>query len=78
MLYVERVRVLDTRDGWANIQALEHTEYTHTGRWQGYPGWLPAYALLTPEREWSPKLIVTEKWAPAWSTTRISEGPPSW
>lgn len=66
LLYGERVKVLATQDGWAHIEAIEQPEFTHTKRWQGYPGWIPSTLLSpwTPSSE--PTIVVTQKWAPAW------------
>ena len=66
LLYGEQVRVLKTEEGWAQIQAVEQPEFTHAKRWQGYPGWVPATALTTPDPFWAPTMVVTEKWASAW------------
>ena len=73
LLYGERVRVVRARNGWAFVEAVEQPEYTHHGRWQGYPGWLPLSELL----EWRPTralttvptgrpVVIVAKWARAW------------
>ena len=67
LLYGEEVRVLRRRQGWAYVEAVEQPEFSHAGRWQGYPGWVPESAVQeTPELMPPPNLIVTAKWAPAW------------
>lgn len=63
LLYGEQVRLLEVRDGWAKIEAMEQAEYTSTGRWQGYPGWVPARKLVPLAAVWQPNIVVTEKWA---------------
>ena len=64
LLYGEPVRLVKTQDGWAYVEAVEQTEFTHAQRWQGYPGWLPAESLVR-QHEWmAPNIVVTEKWAP--------------
>ena len=66
LLYGEEVRVLNVEDGWSQIQAVEQAEFTHANRWQGYPGWVPNTALITPDPFWAPTMVVVEKWAPTW------------
>ena len=75
LLYGEPVRVLKIEDGWANVEAIEQAEFTHARRWQGYPGWVPATALVPWNQLRSPTIVVTEKWASALVdafTTRLS------
>ena len=66
LLYGERVRLLSTRDGWARVEAVEQPEFTHAKRWQGYPGWVAASALIAPTSFWTPTIVVTDKWATTW------------
>lgn len=67
VLYGERVRARTVEDGWVFIEADEQPEYTHARRWQGYPGWVPATALLPWDTLSTPTIVVTETWAPAWT-----------
>ena len=66
LLYGERVRVLTTAEGWAQVEAVEQEEFTHRQRWQGYPGWVPAANLMPWQPLLEPTIVVTEPWAPAW------------
>jgi len=66
LLYGEQVRLLKEEDGWARVEAIEQPEFSHTRRWQGYPGWLPAAVLIPFESLLAPTIVVTEKWAAAW------------
>ena len=66
LVYGERVRVRAVEDGWARVEAVEQPEYTHARRWQGYPGWLPAAALIPPDPLAPPTIVVTVKWASTW------------
>ena len=66
LLYGERVRVLKTKDGWAQVEAIEQPEFSHTKRWQGYPGWVPTSTLILPDSFWTPTVVVTDKWATTW------------
>lgn len=36
----EPVTVHELRDGWALVEAQEQQEFTHKGKWEGYPGWV--------------------------------------
>jgi len=40
LLHGEIVRGYEERDGWIRVEAGEQAEFTHHGRWQGYPGWV--------------------------------------
>ena len=40
LLYGEPVQVLEEKEGWARVEALEQQEWSHHKRWEGYPGWL--------------------------------------
>lgn len=67
LLYGERVRLINTQDAWAYVEAVEQPEYTHTNRWQGYPGWLPLFSLQPLQRHRAPNAVITSKWATIWS-----------
>jgi len=58
LLYGERVLVHQRRDGWAYVEALEQSEFSHGNRWEGYPGWVPESTLLHDDRRMPPNLIV--------------------
>ena len=66
LLYGERVRRIRSQDGWASIEAVEQPEFTHTKRWQGYPGWVPEAALKPWRPLEEPNLVVTQTWASVW------------
>ena len=66
LLYGERVRVMESRDGWARVEAMEQAEYSHNARWQGYPGWVPLQTLLPAVAVASPTAVVTSQWAKLW------------
>jgi len=71
LLYGEHVRILETRDAWARIEALEQPEFTHHGRWEGYPGWVLQDAMRPLRRPRVPNAVITAKWATLW---RDAEG----
>lgn len=66
LLYGERVRVRDLREGWALIEAVEQPEYTHHRRWEGYPGWVMQEALRPLPASWRANAIVSARWATVW------------
>ena len=66
LLYGERVRVLKTDEGWAQVEAVQQPEYTHHHGWGGYPGWVPADVLVPAEPLPDPNVVVTDKWASSW------------
>lgn len=76
LLYGERVLVHRRRDGWAYIEALEQSEFSHRNRWEGYPGWVPESTLIHDDLQREPNLIVTAKWAPAFEDPHLTEASP--
>ena len=66
LLYGERVRVVESRDGWSRVEAMEQAEYSHNSRWQGYPGWLPTQTLVLWDAVANPTAVVTARWARLW------------
>ena len=77
LLYGERVRLLGVEQGWVRVEAIEQPEFTHATRWQGYPGWLPADALMPQEAARVPTVVVTQPWAQTW-LDRERTRPSSW
>ncbi|MBI3009588.1 MAG: C40 family peptidase [Candidatus Omnitrophica bacterium] len=77
LLYGERVRLLQRKNGWAQIQALEQAEFTHRKRWEGYPGWVPEESLVPWQAVWPANIVVTQKWAPTWQDPYLLV-PSSW
>lgn len=66
LLFGERVRVIKSENDWSYIEALEQPEYSHSKRWQGYPGWVPS-SILVPWQEINrPNIVVTQKWVQTW------------
>ncbi len=66
LLYGEQVRQVHVKNGWMQVEAVEQPEFTHHRHWEGYPGWVPASALVPWQELLSPNIVVTEKWAPSW------------
>ena len=61
LLYGDPVEVLEEKDGWARVTALEQMEFTHNNRWEGYPGWVESSQLVPDRGDWKPNLIITAK-----------------
>ena len=76
LLYGERVRVRKIEDGWALIEAVEQSEFTHGRRWEGYPGWVPASVLLAPNPLAEPNMVVTDRWVSVWKDAYIRQPTP--
>jgi len=72
LLYGERVNVLERRDGWAFVEALEQEEFSHNRRWQGYPGWVPESSLAPWREEPLPTIVVTAPWAESWANPYLT------
>lgn len=53
LLYGEIIDIMAENADWVQIEAREQQEYTHNGRWQGYPGWVKKTSVMpikVPER----------------------------
>lgn len=61
LLYGEAVLVQETRGAWIRIEAVEQPEWSHHGRWEGYPGWVESRGVTAAPPGWDPNLVVTEK-----------------
>ncbi len=61
LLYAERVLVLEERSGWTRVEAVEQSEWSHSKRWTGYPGWIRSSDLTSDPGRWSANLLVTAK-----------------
>jgi len=61
LLYGDPVEVLEEKEGWTRVAALEQLEFTHNNRWEGYPGWVESSQLVPEPGDWKPDLVVTAK-----------------
>lgn len=67
LLYGEPARVLEEKSAgtpaadWARVEAVEQPEWSHSKRWEGYPGWVKKSDLVPEEPDWKPNLLVTAK-----------------
>lgn len=75
LLYGDPVRVLEVRGEWARVEAVDQPEWTHNERWEGYPGWVQASALIPEPRRWKPNLLVTSKTASLYRTPNLDSPP---
>lgn len=62
LLYGELVSVLEEKNGWARVSAPQQMEFTHTNRWEGYPGWVESAALVPAPEKWNPTAVLRAKW----------------
>jgi len=63
LVFGEHVRIRGEQDGWVNVEALEQPEFSHNQRWEGYPGWLQAFALDRHAILATPTVVVINRWA---------------
>ena len=61
LLYGDPVEILEEKEGWARVVAVDQPEYTHHKRWEGYPGWVESQNLLNGPKDWKPNLVVAAK-----------------
>ena len=66
LLYGERVRIVKTDGDWAQVEAVQQPEHSHANAWGGYPGWIPAAALVQADDLPAPTIVVTDRWATTW------------
>ena len=60
LLYGEKVLVLEKKEGWSRVEALEQPEWTHHEKWEGYPGWiLSDHLTAIPPSGWKPNAVIT-------------------
>ena len=61
LLYGEQVLLLESHNGWGQIEAVEQFEWSHHERWEGYPGWVDLRGLVPADPNWYPDFVVTSK-----------------
>ncbi len=61
LLYGDPVRVLEENGDWVRVAAVEQQEWSHSQRWEGYPGWMERAALASEPQGWRPNLVVAAK-----------------
>lgn len=61
LLYGDPVEILEEKDGWARVSAIDQLEFSHNQRWEGYPGWIESADLVADPSGWEPNLVVTTK-----------------
>ncbi|MBL0059788.1 MAG: C40 family peptidase [Elusimicrobia bacterium] len=70
LLFGESVQMFEERDGWIRVEAPEQVEYTHSDRWQGYPGWVLKEAILPRPGSFFPSAVVTARYGRVRQTTK--------
>ncbi len=60
LLYGEKVLVLEKKEGWSRVEALNQPEWTHHEKWEGYPGWVFSNSLvpLPISSGWEPDAVI--------------------
>lgn len=62
LLFGERVLVFEVKGNWARVEAPDQSEFDHAGRWQGYPGWVSAEAILSQPTNFLPSAVVIARY----------------
>ncbi len=62
LLFGERVLVLEVKGKWARVEAPDQAEFDHSGRWQGYPGWVSTEAILSQPSDFYPSAVVIARY----------------
>jgi cell wall-associated NlpC family hydrolase len=62
LLFGESVLILEVKGGWARVEAPDQAEFTHAGRWQGYPGWVSSEALMAQPSNFFPSAVVISRY----------------
>ena len=63
LLFGEKVQVLEEKNGWLRIEALEQQKCHKDGSWGGYPGWVKADEIVMTHQDIEPNLVVHDLWA---------------
>lgn len=63
LLYGETVRAYEERGGWVRVESPEQPEFTHSDRWQGYPGWVARESLEPLPKNYDPNGVVMTRYA---------------
>src|SRR5689334_8770581 len=63
VIFDEEVKVVEERNGWARVEALEQPEFTHDQKWEGYPGWVLKKDLAPKPAGFQTNAVVTVRYA---------------
>ncbi len=63
LLHGERVIGYEEKNGWVRVEAVDQPEFTHEGRWQGYPGWVRKDNLVVPPKDLMLNAVVIRPYA---------------
>ena len=63
LLYGDAVGPQEEKGEWVRVSASQQLEWSHTDRWEGYPGWMERSSLVLEPADWNPNLLITAKWA---------------
>ncbi|MBK8574991.1 MAG: C40 family peptidase [Elusimicrobia bacterium] len=62
LLFGESVLILEVKGHWARVEAPDQAEFTHAGRWQGYPGWVLKETLMAHPSNFYPSAVVISRY----------------
>lgn len=63
LLLGERVRLLEFKNGWLRVEAIDQFEFSHSNRWQGYPGWVAQDAVVPLAKDFHSVAVVISRYA---------------
>ncbi len=62
LLYAEKVELIEEKDSWWKIAALEQERYRPNLGWHPYPGWVRRHELAFWEFPFPPNCVVCARW----------------
>lgn len=72
LLFGERVLIFEAKGPWLRVEAPDQAEFTHAGRWQGYPGWVSKEAVIPRPSNFFPAAVVVSRYARVRQTKKVS------
>lgn len=72
LLFGERVLMWEVKGDWVRVEATDQAEFTHSGRWQGYPGWVSKEAVIAHPADFFPAAVVVSRYARVRQTKKVS------
>jgi cell wall-associated NlpC family hydrolase len=58
LVFGEVVRVSTSDGEWSRVEAVEQKEFTHSQKWEGYPGWVKTSHLFPRPTDYAPNAVV--------------------
>lgn len=72
LLFGEDVLIYEVKGNWARVEARDQAEFTHAGRWQGYPGWVLKEAILPHPSDFFTSAVVVSRYGRVRQTKKLS------